>query len=502
MEADNPLPTSNNKDRTLHNILEAVALALSVWFVWCFAYVVFYSIRYPFNLEWLEGGIVDVVQRVLEGRGVYTYPTPEYVPFIYTPIYYYVSAFMGIFTGGGFLPARLVSVYAVWGIACLMYVWIRREGGSAIVAIIGVGLFLSTYEISARWFDLARVDSLFLFLTFFSMYVFMYMRKTTQHALYAAVLFACAFFTKQTALTIFAPLLLVELLFLNRLHALKTCVFLGVILWVSIAIADYKTQGWFSYFVFDVPRGHYINRDVLNRFLGGRSFYGVVPMLVLSLMLLRHLYNTDRQKLLRYAAILLGCLATSLASRMHTWGWINTLIPLHLAMALLSAMMLSKVEIFSAGRDRFVPGILIVAQMIYLCYDPNRFIPHIEEKRNWAFVEALKQYKGDIFAADIQYIPRYAGKTSHTFGMAAKDLVRTRLPIHAKDREYAQKKLLGKVLLKIRRKEYAAIIPGRLIFRNLPELTEHYKLDRKIRYSEGVSWPSRRKRWVEIYVPK
>jgi hypothetical protein len=50
------------------------------------------TLNYPFPLEWMEGGTVDVVQRVIRHQPLYTQPTAEYVPYIYPPLYYWVSA--------------------------------------------------------------------------------------------------------------------------------------------------------------------------------------------------------------------------------------------------------------------------------------------------------------------------------------------------------------------------------------------------------------------------
>jgi len=59
-------------------------------FLFSFIYVAAKSMSYPFHLEWMEGQVIDVISRVTHGLPVYTEPSIDYVPFIYTP---YISTF-------------------------------------------------------------------------------------------------------------------------------------------------------------------------------------------------------------------------------------------------------------------------------------------------------------------------------------------------------------------------------------------------------------------------
>ena len=49
-------------------------------------------LSYPFELEWMEGGSVVHVQRILDGQALYVTPSLTFVPFIYSPFYFYVSS--------------------------------------------------------------------------------------------------------------------------------------------------------------------------------------------------------------------------------------------------------------------------------------------------------------------------------------------------------------------------------------------------------------------------
>src|SRR5262245_40059489 len=127
-------------------------------------YGVFALIRlnYRYELEWMEGGMVGHVWRLLSGQELYVKPTIDFVPYIYTPLYFWFSAGVAKLTGVGFLPLRLVSVFASIGVFALLFLIVRRLTKSPIMGLMAAGFFAAMYQLSGAWLDLARVDSLLL----------------------------------------------------------------------------------------------------------------------------------------------------------------------------------------------------------------------------------------------------------------------------------------------------------------------------------------------------
>ena len=70
---------------------------------------------HPYELEWIEGGMRDVVRRALAGQPLYGAPTIEYVPFLYPPLYFHAAALVARITGEGFVALRAVSLAATLG---------------------------------------------------------------------------------------------------------------------------------------------------------------------------------------------------------------------------------------------------------------------------------------------------------------------------------------------------------------------------------------------------
>lgn len=95
-------------DANIGSILEtAVRMLLAVvclGFVGAVIGVALSRMTYPLPLEWMEGGMVLHVRRVLTEKSLYIAPNTTFTPFLYPPLYYYVSAAVSSVLGLGFLP--------------------------------------------------------------------------------------------------------------------------------------------------------------------------------------------------------------------------------------------------------------------------------------------------------------------------------------------------------------------------------------------------------------
>ena len=95
---------------TLSRLLKYILLASAAYYVVVYLVIVCSRIAYPYELEWMEGGSVDHVRRILAGQPLYIRPSLSFTPFIYTPLYFYVSAAVAKCIGIGFTP--LAATYA------------------------------------------------------------------------------------------------------------------------------------------------------------------------------------------------------------------------------------------------------------------------------------------------------------------------------------------------------------------------------------------------------
>lgn len=148
----------------LEMAIRTLLVVVCLGFVGAVIGVALARMTYPLPLEWMEGGMVLQVRRVLTGKPVYVAPNATFTPFLYPPLYYYMSAAVTSVLGLGFLPLRLVSLGATLGCLVVIGLLVHRETDAVLPALVTIGLFAASYPLVDTWFDLARVDMLFLLL--------------------------------------------------------------------------------------------------------------------------------------------------------------------------------------------------------------------------------------------------------------------------------------------------------------------------------------------------
>ncbi len=234
--------------RVAELLVGTVLVVLSLVPVARYLFVVAHRIAYPYELEWMEGGSVEVVHRVVSGHGIYGPPSMHFTPWHYTPLYFWVSAAVAEVTGIGFTPLRLVSFTASLAVLWLALPHGGRRDSDRVAAVVAAGVYAATFRLAGAWADIGRVDSLFLA---FTLWALARSRRARSHrdGVIVGVLFFLSFFTKQDGLVVAAPVV-AWLLVARRaagVSALATLV--GLVLGSTIVL-DAFTHGWYQYYVF------------------------------------------------------------------------------------------------------------------------------------------------------------------------------------------------------------------------------------------------------------
>jgi len=163
---------------------------------------------FPFQFDYGEGGTMIASWRLAQGLSVY--PDIQEAPYFvnpYTPVYLWLgSLFMG--DGPTLFGGRLLSLGSGLGVACLLFVWLRREGGLA-AALVGTTVFV-VHPLVLGWTVLYRTDSLALFFGFAGLLVAEAALRQEDpppgRLVLAALLLALGVYTKQSMV---APVLAV-----------------------------------------------------------------------------------------------------------------------------------------------------------------------------------------------------------------------------------------------------------------------------------------------------
>jgi len=72
---------------------------------------------YPYDLEWMEGGMLHHALRIQTGHGIYTPPSVDFIPYLYTPLYPALLAVLGEIFGITYALGRSISMLSLIGIA-------------------------------------------------------------------------------------------------------------------------------------------------------------------------------------------------------------------------------------------------------------------------------------------------------------------------------------------------------------------------------------------------
>lgn len=422
-----------------HALLQACSAVRYIVALLGCAYIISYiavalaRIHYPFELQWMEGASALQVRQILSSRQLYVAPSLEFIPMIYTPLYYYVSALIAGLIGSGFLSLRLVSFISSLGCMVLIYRFVKGEGYGRWLAITTVGLFAATYALTRGWFDIARVDSMFLFLALWALYILRSARSSWSMAA-AGILAAMAFQTKQSELPIIA-VMIVYAVYAHRQRAIYfVATSLGLIA-ISAVLINYSTNGWYNYYVFSLPSKHPIDEAKWMSFWFNDLTPTLKVAIVVSILyLLRGLdWTHNKNQAMFYMCATAGMIATSWSGRLHSGGYVNVVIPAYAWISVLFGLGIGRClerahanhNILSLSITLIIYG-LCIFQYASLLYDPIAFVPSAADYyAGQALVRSIAEVNGDVFVPFHPYIATLAGKHPSFHRMAFADIDRS-----------------------------------------------------------------------------
>ena len=317
----------------LPQLLRLALFSITVAYLVIYIWVVYYRIRYPFDLEWIEGGMVNQVARLVHGQSMYVAPGINYVPFLYPPVYFYFSALASLLFGTGLFTLRLVSFLASLASFTTIFLIVHAETKNVWAAILSTGLFAAAFRVTGAWLDIARVDSLFLALWLLFIY-FVRGRKSTGHAVLTGLLAALAYLTKQTALIACVPIL-VYLFWCNWKYALTCLGVAALTIAVTTLVLNHASAGWYSYYVFGLlsQQTEWLPQEFITFWKDDLLVH--LPLATLfAIFFLIGRPKQEQNTLYLWLSILTGALAGSFLTRVKIGGY-ERVIPLYAVLSIL-----------------------------------------------------------------------------------------------------------------------------------------------------------------------
>lgn len=173
--------------RLVDGLLLALAGAVAATVVLAWAA----RLPHPYDLEWMEGGMLAHAWRLRHGLPLYPEPGPDFVPFVYPPGHPAVLAALGAVAELGHPLGRAVAIAGTLAAAAALAAGVARRGGSPTVGLGAAGLFLGTWTASGTFFDLVRPDALSLGLLAWALVLGLERRAVVASGLFLAAAFAC-----------------------------------------------------------------------------------------------------------------------------------------------------------------------------------------------------------------------------------------------------------------------------------------------------------------------
>jgi hypothetical protein len=444
-QPENPIGLQAPNDR-LGRALRDIAVAVGLAYLATFLVVAVRRMGYPFELEWMEGGMVDHVLRLLAGQKLYVAPSLDFVPYTYTPLYFYVSAAASRLMGAGFLPLRLVSLVAALGCMALIAGIVRRCTHRWTPALLAATLFAASFRASGAWFDIARVDSLFLLFVLGAITV-LHLRSSVTAGVVAGILIACSFYTKQAGLLMGIPIAAGAIV-LDRRMGIACAATAALLIGGGVLLFDRATGGWFTFYVFEMPRMHGVVRRMLLDFwvldLGRKML--IACILTAPLFTARWLPRSAR---IFYALLVIALIGGTYAIRVREGSYDNILMPAYAMLAILAGIA-TPIAASRPGRAAIIHAAWI-AQFALLFYNPTAQIPTAaDERAGRALIEGIRRIDGPVFIPCHGYLAAMAGKPSHAQMMALGDVLRS-------PRADVRDRLNAEVSTAVREHRFAAI---------------------------------------------
>jgi hypothetical protein len=416
-----------------------VAVALGLAVAGLSFFVVLQRFRYPIDAEWMVGAVRDGVERVRDGKPLYTEPGSEWVPFIYGPLYTWIAAAVAHVTSV-FVACKLVSLLATaalgWGILQIA----RILGASPFWSWLAVLAHVACYPVTLYFFDLERVDMLAAAVVMLGVVAIMKSEKPLWTAVGGALL-GLAFFGKQMNVVGLAAVALALAVTGQRRRAAIVAVSGAVVLALGLGWLEATTGPWFRYYCLKLPGTHGVEgklltvffiADVPKAFALAAATVAVLAPFVSSFVRTRRPPADASWQDTVFAVVLAAVLAGAYFMRVHRGGWVNVILLWTPFACIALAVVSSRLEERAKGTAlaRAVPMLLaggVALQFLGGIFDPNDNAPNEDDwGEHVRLVDLVKRLEreGEVVVTTRGNIttPR------HAHAAAVYDILRAGLP--------------------------------------------------------------------------
>jgi 4-amino-4-deoxy-L-arabinose transferase-like glycosyltransferase len=430
---------SEKKLSLLDSVVSRLPLIISVIAIgYIIEFLVLASLRmaFPYDLEWIEGAYVEEARWIFQGNFPFGPPSIYFLPTSKTPLYFYVSAGLMKVIGVSYIAPRLISILSTLGCILLLYLIVARETNRIIPGIVAGGIYAASFRFTGAWMDLAKTDSLFLFLILVAFFIG-HRYQNRWGAIISGLVFVLAYFTKQVALPIVLVLAPISLV-VSRGRSWLQWLTAGVIGLMAFWGLDKISSGWFSFYTFDTITHHVIVEDKLQfwKLLLPKMWPSILIILFYASLILsrtKFLQFKWPEKPWNYLGFGIALLSASWSVFLKVWTYDNDLMPASLGLALLAGIGYGQIlipELLETKTAFLRPSlqvgatILLFCQFFLLFYNPQDQLPSQKAiTAAKAFTQRISELSGNVWVFNHGFIGYLAGKTTYFHSATLGDVI-------------------------------------------------------------------------------
>ncbi|MBV9174580.1 MAG: hypothetical protein JOZ81_31350 [Chloroflexi bacterium] len=423
----------------LTRVLTGCAAALAAVYLLGFVVASYFRLTYAYPLWVMEAPAVQAVRRVLHGLPLYGPPTLDYVPPVYAPLYFYVSAAAAVVLGPSLLTLRLVSFLAALGSAALVAHLVWRETRAWLPTLVSAALFISSTTLAADSLDLARVDVMCVLLILAGLDaaraadVQVAPRAAIWLSLASGVLLALAVLTKQTAFVVVLAMGVHQVLSRSLRRLLAYVVGSGATLGLAALLLTLQSGNWWVLYLVRLPANHALQLTALDGFWSRQLLPAfTLPLLALPFFLIGSWLRRELAAVRFWLLAALAMVGMAWGASLNRWSADNVVLP---ALAILAAgfglglhealrRLPDAGSNVGAGRAfRAYALLLVVAQFAFVHYNPRDTSPlRSDVEAGQRLVAAMQGVPGTAFGPDVSELLYQAGKGEQPVGLSVGEL--------------------------------------------------------------------------------
>lgn len=362
-------------------------------------------LRYPMDIDWMEGGELYHGYRVMHLESVWGSPDQGFVPFGYPPLHAVVLGLVGRVTGLDYWTGRLVSiVFVVAACGVLLQQMLRhadRNLTGRLLAVLGVGMALAAYPVTGGWYDMIRNDTLAIALPLAAAALVSDGERLDGRWRWVtvALLLVATIYAKQTGAFFVAWILLFALV-TDRRTGIRIGLLAGGVTVGLFLVAQLLTDGWFFTWISLMGKQ---TVDLERLRMAARIVWDFAPYLVLLPVLPLVLWQQgwlSRRGVL-WLGMLVAAVPASLLPFVKDGGFNNNLLPIVFLAGPVTVMLvidlLRGLDQAQHARAHLVAqGAALAAAALFLVVQRYPIDDYRPTEQQWQSAEDLNAYVRDL----------------------------------------------------------------------------------------------------------